>query len=219
MLHLTTKQLSEFNEIFQITKSSKEVFEKCEKFIKERITSLDDKTCLEIGCNEGYHTVELAKLFEYVTATDIRPRNIISALTRQYIHDCPNIEFKVEDFNNEIKGKYDFVFNANVLHHTKHPINHLLNMSKITSNLLLITNLYGPNGKARCTGEVIIDGYTFHKIAEKGLGSSGTDKDSPWFANVNDLLECLNKTNFSKIEILEELTWRSFPSYIIFASK
>lgn len=224
MKHLTNKQLEEINNSFDwktkcslVGKGKKVDFKGYADIIKHMVNPTTK--CLELGCNEGYHTIELAKIFKHVTAIDIKPKNIMGALIRQWIHGCSNIDFRLLDLNKKIMGKYDMTFSSNVLYHMKNPCQHLWDIAKITDSLLLITNTFSPKGKRPYLGETEIGRYIFHKVGEKKTEFSGITDYALWFDNENDVIKYLKYIGFKTVKLLKKVKHGGYPKSTIFASK
>lgn len=79
------------------------------------------RTCLEIGCNEGYMTRKLAGIFRHVEAWDF---NWFA------IAECPtldNVFYRVRDgVTEEIESDFDAIVLSNILEHVRDP-NALIN--------------------------------------------------------------------------------------------
>src|SRR5437870_4494772 len=82
-----------------------------------------DKTILEIGCCEGNHTVQLAKICKNVVALDVRPKNIACALVRLFVHDSHNVQLMLRDVRelDERFGRCYIGFHVGVLYQLPAP--------------------------------------------------------------------------------------------------
>jgi 2-polyprenyl-3-methyl-5-hydroxy-6-metoxy-1,4-benzoquinol methylase len=74
------------------------------------------RSCLEVGCSEGFITERIAPLFERVVAMDI---------SEQALSVCPalpNVEYRRGDIEKcEIPGDFDVVLLSDVLEHLRDP--------------------------------------------------------------------------------------------------
>lgn len=119
--------------------------------------ALTKKTCLEVGCAEGFNTVKLATVFNHVWSTDVRPRNLIMAQIRKWVLQLNNIEFILLDLNHAKYNEFiafDFVYHTGVLYHLINPIEHLQYIASITNRLFLSTRCYDEDSKIKLFDQV-----------------------------------------------------------------
>jgi tRNA (mo5U34)-methyltransferase len=103
---------------------------------------LQDKSCLDIACNEGYFSHLLYHRGATVRGIDIRETNIGRARWVQtlYGYDSKRLVFEVEDFlsNRDRQGEYDLTLFLGILYHIENPMGALRLLSKITRKLSII---------------------------------------------------------------------------------
>lgn len=87
------------------------------------IKKSEGKTLIEFGCAYGSAAKVLRELGLKVLATDISNLAIERAIK---LH--PDIEFKTQDIQKPVKGKFDYVFATDVLEHLENPEKAIKNM-------------------------------------------------------------------------------------------
>lgn len=116
--------------------------------IKEFIPAdLSGKTVLDVGCNAGFYSLELARRGAFVTAIDLDPHYLKQAewVAGQWdLHS--NIEFKqwqVYDLARSEK-EFDLVWFMGVFYHLRYPLLALDILSEITREKLIFQTLTMP---------------------------------------------------------------------------
>lgn len=238
MINLTAQQLKDINDSFKwstITKlpdgrllgnGYKEKFKNKDiNLLKSYFKRINIKQCLEVGCAEGYNTVKLAKIFKSVIATDVRPRNIIGAMIRQWVLELDNIEFQCLDLNNSgivlDNIEIDIVYHTGVLYHLQHPIEHLKYIASITDKLFLATRCYDKESNIKLLDCKISNWNEFrrYKVSEKSASwdrsFAGITDYSVWL-HKNDIKAILHHVGFKKVTLLEET--RSYCPRVVYVA-
>lgn len=85
-----------------------------------QLVDLPNTTVLDLGCNAGFFSLDMALRGAHVEGRDLREQNIAQArfLARHYGLDVP---FEVQD-EREIDGQWDVVLNLGVLYHVTDPL-------------------------------------------------------------------------------------------------
>src|SRR5205807_1924013 len=101
-----------------------------------------DKTVLEVGCNEGYHTAQLSRICKHVTAFDVRPHNVVSTLVNLFVQDVRNARVALLDARDldSSFGTFDIIFHVGVLYHLLDPVTHLFKIADVADDLILDTH-------------------------------------------------------------------------------
>lgn len=240
MINLTDQQLKDINESFNwktttklpdgrlLGNGKKKKFKNKDiDLFKSYFKRLNIKQCLEVGCAEGYNTVELAKICQFVIATDVRPRNIIGAMIRQWVLKLDNIEFHCLDLNtleneNPLTDiKMDIIYHTGVLYHLTNPIKHLKYIASITDNLFLATRCYDKKSDIKLLiGQMVKYENTFkqYRVNEKPFtwkrSFAGITDYSTWL-HKDEIKDILHHVGFKKVILLEET--RSYCPRVIFA--
>ena len=108
---------------------------------------LDGLTVLDIGCNAGFYSFELAARGARVTAVDIDPHYLAQAqwAARQYeLDEC--IEFRQASVYELLQKNetYDIVWFLGVLYHLRHPLLALDMLRMMTRTMLVIQTMTMP---------------------------------------------------------------------------
>jgi len=97
--------------------------------------------CLDIGCHEGFFSLELANRFKSVTGVDVRKESLEKAeLVREY-KEVSNVSFEegnCYDLDKHSKGQYELTLFLGVLYHLDNPIKALNSVSQSTTDFCLI---------------------------------------------------------------------------------
>ena len=182
-----------------------------------------DKTVLELGAHEGIHTVQLAAVAKHVVAVEVRPKNVVAALTRLFVHDVSNARVVLKDVRelDERFGRFDVLFHVGVLYHLSDPVRHLFAVAPLAAHLLLDTH-YGEPPDEGDHEELDYGGrrYGAYRIREGGWGDafSGVEEMSRWLDR-DSLLELVRDVGFSEVEVLDDRAERNGARITLIASK
>ena len=98
--------------------------------------------CLDIACNEGFFSFELAKRgAREVIGFDARPVVIEKAQLVQSQLKHPNVSFSLfdlEQLSPEWKGRFDVVFCLGIVYHLENPIGCLRRVRSVTESVCVI---------------------------------------------------------------------------------
>jgi SAM-dependent methyltransferase len=158
---------------------------------------------LELGCLEGGHTFEVARLAREVVAIDARRENLERARWLQGILQFANIQFVEADLESadlDAWGRFDVIFNVGLLYHLPRPWELLQRLAPLASAMFLWTHV-APDESAT----VERGGYTGILYGEQGRADplSGMSESSFW-PTTDELLRMLGDAGFSAFEILNE---------------
>ncbi|MEK7831327.1 MAG: methyltransferase domain-containing protein, partial [Acidobacteriota bacterium] len=156
-------------------------------------------SCLDIGCNQGYFAVEMARRgFRKVRGFDARRQNVDDAILMRRIYGLDNLRFQTADINgvsaNEM-GQFDVVLMLSVLFWLDNPIGALRRAKALTKKVLIIETPVAPD----LSGE--IDWGTRH--AKKTLQGSFAVLDQ----TVESTLPTGSLTRLSLCPGRETLVW------------
>lgn len=160
--------------------------------IQDKIGSLEGKTVLDVGCNNGYYMWQMLKDDpKLVLGIDPVPHNMaqfefINSLTKK-----DNLKFElfgIEDITN-FRCLFDVIFSMGIIYHHRHPLEQLIDMrNALTSEGTLILETIG------------IPGEGSHCLFPEGRYAK---MRNVWFLPT---LECLknwmSRTGFTDIEVL-----------------
>jgi tRNA (mo5U34)-methyltransferase len=167
---------------------------------------LSGKTALDIGCNAGFYSVQLARRGARVTAIDLDPHYLEQAewVTRQFgLED--NITLKqqqVYDLADE-EAAYDIVWFMGLFYHLRYPLLALDIISRMTKHMLIFQTLTMPGGEK---GYETRHDYSIHErdqmleqdwpkmaFIEKSFNGDPTNW---WFANSSCIEAMLRSCGF-----------------------
>jgi len=184
---------------------------------------LAGKTVLELGSHEGHFTIQLAQRCQQVTAVEVRPKNVVCALIRAYVHDMENIKIHCKDVRgiDGSFGRFDIVVHLGVLYHLSNPVEHLFRIKDLSDNLLLCTH-YGGSTLGFPRDDISYDGKTYraHRYKEFGWqdGWSGMEDSSRWLER-EDLLRLLRDTGYGSVEIIRDWEASGYPRLSLLAGR
>ncbi len=103
---------------------------------------LGEISCLDVGCHEGFYTVEMARLgIEHVVGMDVRESNLRKAEFVAGAMGYPWIEFRqgnCEQLNPADCGHHDLTLFLGVLYHLENPMLCLRNLSAVTGEVCIV---------------------------------------------------------------------------------
>lgn len=194
-----------------------------------RIRALDERLgderghVLELGSGEGYHTVQLARRFEKVTAIEARPKNVICSLVNLYVHGVENVRLLKMDARelSPTLGRFDLVFHSGVLYHLSNPVEHLRRVVALSDRLLLDTH-YASRGESTGRCEVVSRGKCY-PAAIWGEGGwddifSGLEAESRWLER-GALLDALADVGYRRVATLSEYEMPVGPRICLWAER
>jgi tRNA (mo5U34)-methyltransferase len=155
---------------------------------------------LDIGCNAGFYTFELAKRGAQVTAIDVDPHYLSQARwAAQQLGLSDRVEFRQMQIYDLIRHpeRYDLVWLMGVLYHLRHPLLALDIVRRKTRRQLLFQTLTMPGDEAEAVPEDLgIDererlrgaGWPAMAFIEKRLAGDPTNWWAPNHACVEAML-------------------------------
>ncbi|HQR32294.1 MAG TPA: methyltransferase domain-containing protein [Blastocatellia bacterium] len=106
-------------------------------------------SCLDIGCNQGYFSVEMARRgFQKVVGFDARRPNVEDANLMRQIYGLTNLRFRIADVSKVSTGElgqFDVVMMLSVLFWLENPIGALRLMKALTTKMLIIETPVAPD--------------------------------------------------------------------------
>jgi 2-polyprenyl-3-methyl-5-hydroxy-6-metoxy-1,4-benzoquinol methylase len=80
--------------------------------------ALENKRILDIGCGNGFYTIEFAKVADFVIGIDINKQSIDQAISLSKEQKISNVVFKCSDIEKlKLNEKFDIVIMIEVLEH------------------------------------------------------------------------------------------------------
>ena len=184
---------------------------------------LADKRVLELGCHEGIHTVQLASLAREVVGVEVRPKNVVGALTRLFIHGIGNAQIVLKDVRDldTSFGSFNVLFHVGVLYHLLDPVEHLYRVAPLAEAILLDTHYETPK-TLRQRADLEREGrrYTAYRVGEGGWADSfsGVDSASRWLDR-DALVTLVADVGFVRVEVLDDREERNGARITLFARR
>lgn len=181
------------------------------------------RSILEMGCAEGYHTVQLASLFAQVTAVEVRPKNVTGTLVNLFIHEIRNVRLLLGDVRDlgPSLGVFDVLFHSGVLYHLMDPIEHLHRVGRLADAMLLETH-YCVDGTSLARSDITFEGrsYRAHVWPEGGWGEawSGVEPASRWLHR-DALMQVVRDVGFTDVEVLADYDTQFGPRLGLWAQR
>jgi tRNA (mo5U34)-methyltransferase len=181
------------------------------------------KTIVEIGSCEGILTLQLAGICRQVIGLEVRPRNIICALARLFVHDVHNARFLLHDVRqlSPQLGPFDIVFHVGVLYHLADPISHLMRIVALAPDLVLDTHYASdalPWPRAVLPwGEQCYGGKVYREGGWRD-NFSGVESAACWLDRA-DLLRVLSDAGYTSVEIMDDRLERNGPRLTLLARR
>jgi tRNA (mo5U34)-methyltransferase len=189
----------------------------------DRRLGLTGKTVLELGSHEGYFTVQLAQRCKQVTAVEVRPKNVVCALIRAFVHDLDNIKILLKDVRDidASFGRVDLIAHLGVLYHLSDPVEHLFKIKDVSDNLLLCTH-YGTSALGFPREDITHAGraYRAYRYREYGWqdGWSGMEASSRWLER-EELLRVLREAGYGEVTVIREWKASGYPRLSLLARR
>ncbi len=178
-------------------------------------TNFSTLSCLDIGCNQGYFAIEMARRgFGKVRGFDPRHQNIEDAILMRRIYGLDNLGFQVADINsvsaNEI-GQFDVVLMMGVLSWLENPIGALRKAKALTKKMLIIetpvaSDLSGEvDWGNRQAPETSLGAFAVLDQAAECNSTFGSLTDLSLCPGRETLVQILGKLGFSSVEVMPVL--------------
>lgn len=167
-------------------------------------------SCLDIGCNQGYFAVEMARRgFQKVLGFDARRPNIEDADLMRQIYELENLRFRVAGIGKLTPrelGQFDVVLMLSVLFWLENPLGALRLAKSVTKKLLIIETPVAPDftGELELGTSKPIQG-TFALLDQTWESKLpiGSLTEISMCPGLNTLVWLLGKIGFSSIEIVK----------------
>lgn len=179
------------------------------------------KTILEFGSLEGILTTQLAGVCKQVVGLEIRPRNVIGALVRLFVHGVSNARLRLQDVRDlgDELGRFDIAFHVGVLYHLPDPVSHLARVAEISTDLLLDTH-YAADHLPLPEAELAWGSQTYRgKVwPEAGWNNAfaGVEPTAVWLYQ-QDLVRLLRDLGYDSVEVLDDRQERNGPRLTLLA--
>ena len=169
-------------------------------------------SCLDVGCNQGFFAVEMARRgFQKVLGFDARRHNIEDANLMRQIYELDNLRFRVADIGKSSArelGQFDVVLMLSMLFWLENPIGALRLAKAITKKLLIIETPVAPDH----AGEMEWGSRKFKKALQGSFAvlEQTAESKSP-IGSVTELSLCpgretliwlLQKVGFSHVRVI-----------------
>lgn len=173
---------------------------KWEELKSELPKNLNGKTVLDIGCNAGFYSIELAKRGARVTAVDLDPHYLKQAqwAAKQW-KLADKIEFRQWQIYDlaRLNRKYDIIWFMGVFYHLRYPLLALDIISEITKEMLVFQTLTMPGEDVLQPEEdyhihdrdkMLEEGWPKMAFIEKKLNDDPTNWWAPNKAGIESML-------------------------------
>jgi tRNA (mo5U34)-methyltransferase len=109
-------------------------------FAKFKLGDLTGKTVLDVGCSNGFQSIECAKRGAIVTSVDIDQYALDEIHKWVDKYSIPNIETKLLDVYDldSLDQSYDIVLFLGLIYHLRHPLLGLEIVSRRAKNILIV---------------------------------------------------------------------------------
>ncbi len=182
-----------------------------------------DKTVIEVGSNEGYHTAQLARICRHVTAFDVRPHNVAASLINLFVQDIQNARVALLDARDldSSFGTFDIMFHVGVLYHLLDPVTHLYKIADVADDLILDTH-YCRDDTSFERSDLVYEGksYRAHYFGEGTWqdNRAGVEPYARWLYQ-DDLLKLLKDVGFETVEVISDRMEKAGPRWTVIARK
>ena len=103
---------------------------------------LSQISCLDIGCHEGFYSIEMAKKgIPRVLGLDVRESSLAKARFVAEVSGLPQVSFRTgncEQLRVEEVGEYELVLFLGVLYHLENPMRCLRSLSQVTKEVCIV---------------------------------------------------------------------------------
>jgi len=169
-------------------------------------SNMSGKSVLDIGCNAGYFSLQMKRRGAgRVVSIDIMPHVLAQARFMSAWEDLPMEIRKVDTYDVETLGSFDYVVFVGVLYHLKHPLYALEKIANVCKDTMLFQSVVrGPGGDFNPKDDYpnqeaeIFDLPEYPKLyfVEKSFNG---DISNWWFGNRSCLKAMLRTAGFREI--------------------
>ena len=187
---------------------------------EERLGGFADKTILELGPFEGYHTAMLeARGARHITAIEANTRSFLKCLITKEVMGLVRTSILLGnfvDFMSATKQRFDILIASGVLYHLPHPDEALKLMSKVSDRIFIQTHYYDHAhiSKSRFASQFTeVPGQgenktiTYYRMEyqdrESPLYNGGVNAHTHWL-NRDDMISILEGLGFAIDIVFEE---------------
>lgn len=188
-----------------------------------------NRSVLELGPFEGYHTVIIDKLgASSIVAIEAQRANFERCLSVQKRYKLTNVTFVHDDIEQLYSGtrtvpvgNFDLVFACGVLYHLSDPGRALAWSRSLSSRLFLGTHYVEPAVRhlyPQADHDYEFDGQHFlvKRMPEDAGPLAGMGTSSPWLT-LPDLVHILHKVGYTRVDVLGTDLHAGVPHVTIFA--
>jgi len=124
------------------------------------------KTILDIGCSDGYYSIQCAKKgIKYAVGIDPDPLRIERANFIKDVLEINNIKFEIKDlYKLKENKKYDIILGLGLLHRIPNILRCLEKMSKLSNTLILEFKTYNSLADVCISGEKEMKSNKYNKL-------------------------------------------------------
>jgi len=193
------------------------------EFVARRLEP-SDKTILELGACDGHNTLALSRICRNVIGVEVRPRNVLGALTRLCLHGVSNAQIVVGDVRDVVPeiGNFDILYHTGVLYHLSNPVEHLFLAAGCAPTLFLGTHIASETSPPGPMVEIQFGNRSWTMYSSREFGwqdrLSGVESSSCWLTRAG-LLLLLFEVGYRQVEIVEETECDGQPWIYVLAQR
>jgi tRNA (mo5U34)-methyltransferase len=184
--------------------------------------ALRDKHVLEFGCFEGIHTVGLSMFAKKVTAVDARIENVVKTLARCALFGYSPTVFTCDvevSLTELVKVEADIACHIGVLYHLRDPVRHLLGLSRLVRQGVLLDTHYATDEEAQKVYGVNGTTYRYKKYREINASVFAGIYDHAKWLRLDDIVRILRESGFQHVEIVETRQERNGARALLLADR
>lgn len=189
----------------------------------DRRVPLCDRSVLEIGCFEGIHTAALAARAARVLACDSRIENVVKTIVRCGMLQTNPFVFRwnvEESLPETIDITSDVLHHVGVLYHLADPVSHLKFLADRINDTIMLDTHIAPDGAVLQEYQSCGQSWKYFHYKEGGREDpfSGMAGHAKWL-EVRSIIQILEDSGFSKIDVARIQQERNGPRLLLFASR
>jgi hypothetical protein len=174
---------------------------------------MEDLTCVDFGCHEGFFSHILASRCKEVVGIDARAENVESATLLRDVFGYGNLRFRrgdVQSITAAEVGRFDVSLLFGILYHLENVVGALRLAQAVTRKLCLIETQVAPNltgvtdwGSYRITKEIVGCLAIVDESDDLAMNTVTNTTAITLFPSLPGLLHLLRAVGFARTEVLQ----------------